>query len=116
MQVVVGEPAIGERRGVATSHEDYPGLAKLLYMGAVDFGDVILERHHAVGGNVSGLVAVDLDRGWNAMKGSLLFPVGDGTVCRIRHVEGLLRRHLNECIQLRIDLFDARQARLYRLA
>lgn len=115
VEIVVGEPAVGERRGVAASHEDGPGLAEFLHVRAVDFGDIVLERHHAVGSGVSGLVAVDLDRGRNAMKGSQLLPVGDGAVRRVSRVEGLIGRHFDEGVQLRVDFFDARQARLYRL-
>jgi hypothetical protein len=48
------------------------------------------------------------------MKRSQVLPVGDGTVRGVRHVEGLVGRYLDERVQLRIDLFDTRQARLYR--
>jgi hypothetical protein len=60
MEVVVGEPPVGEGRGVAAAYEDGPSLAKFLHVRAVDFSDVVLECHHAVGGGMTGLVAVDL--------------------------------------------------------
>ncbi|GCC49206.1 hypothetical protein chiPu_0033336, partial [Chiloscyllium punctatum] len=68
VQIVVGEPAVRERRCVGAADDDGAGLAEIRDHRAVLGGDDVAERCDAIGGGVTALIDIDLDRDRHAMQ------------------------------------------------
>lgn len=116
VQVVVGEPAVGERRGVAPTHQHGAGTAQAGDVRAVLVRHGVLERGDALRGGVAGLVRVHLDRHRHAVEGPELLAGGAPAVRLVGHRQRLVGSHLHQGVESRVDRVDPREAALHHLA
>ncbi len=116
VQIVVGEPAVRERRRVGAPDDDGTRLAEIRDHRAVLGGDDVAECDHAIGGGVTALINIDLDRDRHAMQRAELgarFHLG---IRGIRGGQRFVGEHLDHGIQCRVDRGDTVEARLHRVA
>ena len=116
MQLVRREPTVRERGRVGAPDEHSSGLPPVCDHRAVFSCDLVPESDDAVGCRITGLVYVDLDGDRNAVKWPELLSPGNGSISCISPGKRLLSPTLHDSVDARIDLLDASQARMYRVA
>jgi len=116
VQVVLGEPAKREARGVGAAHRDGAGAAQVGHHRAVGRRDQVTPGDHAMGGRSAGKVDIDLDGDRHAVQRAERFAGRHGAIGR----PGLRQRRLGEHIDHRVDRGidggDPIEAGLHRLA
>ncbi|KWV53290.1 hypothetical protein AS156_08120 [Bradyrhizobium macuxiense] len=116
MQVVVGEPPMGERRCVGSPDDDGACLAQVRDNRTVVAGDDVAEFDHTVGGGAAALVDVDLHRDRDAMQRTEHSAGLARSIGGIRSRKSFIGEHLDDRVQGRVDGCDAIEACLHRLA
>ena len=116
MQRVVGEYPHGEGGCIGAPHDDGAGMLQVGDNRAVFVGDEVLERDHAVVGRQTGLIDIDLGGDRNAMQRRQRVAARAGGVGRLGLGARLVFQHAHHGIDRRIDLVQASQHRVDRLA
>ena len=116
MQRVVGKDAHREGRRVGAADDDGAGMLQVGDDRAVLPGHEVLQGHHAVVGWQPGLVDIDLGRDRHAVQRRQGVAARPGGVGGLRGGTSLLLEHAHDGVDRRIDLVQAGQHRIDRVA
>ncbi|MGY4421693.1 hypothetical protein ACVWY2_004142 [Bradyrhizobium sp. JR6.1] len=113
VQIVVGEPAVRERRRVGAPDNHGTRFAETRDHRAVVGRDDVAEGDDAVGGGVAALIDIDLDCDRHAVQHAELRAGFHRFIRRIRRSQRFIGEHLDDGVQRRIDLRDPVEAGLH---
>ncbi len=116
VQLVVGEPAIGEGRRIGAADDGRAAFQEVVDQRAVRLRDKVALQAQSVGGGETCLVGQNLDRNRHACERAHVVAARHGRVHRIGLRERIVRTVIDHGVDERIDPLQPRKRRCHRFA